>query len=507
MSTPDETEPASPTPNEDSSSHQATDRQGPSGLRRRLATTAGTAWTTLITLGIGALVALGVGAIHRGARGPQLAVQPVGAQPVRPVFWCLSPTDCGGPFYAVFNSYVNTPNYGDERSFFDAKASTVTADGYFADTQGVSDGEVMHFRIYYNNDGNRLYLKGVGPIARNVRVRVALPRRSSQNSLTATATITASNTRPPDVSDDVTLTGPRPFSLQFISGSVKREYRPDGTHWKNATIDDAILSRGDDLGSVGWCFCDSGFVTLRARVSMPPNASVTPLAPAPNYGVWDRRLDAGPGRPVFRCTTTDYCPGPGFPALNSFSNDPVLGDEWSFIRGQSSAALDSTGVLEFGAPVPVAPGDRVQVQELIHNDADPRAFTYRGVDLDVRDLRGLVVMPRGAGTNLGVVGNLAARNTTPRFEWDDLQFTSKQEIRLKYLPGTAELLYTPPSTGVQIARPLPDALVVTAGSSRRMEKPSTWTVLRAPGIPSALPPGPASTSSRFVRFSVVVLPA
>jgi hypothetical protein len=101
-----------------------------------------------------------------GAQPPQpprrtvTTAQPI-FDPVRPVYWCQQPRACYGPSRPTINSFINMPNYGDERSFFDAKNNLRNSDGGFRNNLVVYDGETVRLRIYYANSAS--------PASRRVR--------------------------------------------------------------------------------------------------------------------------------------------------------------------------------------------------------------------------------------------------------------------------------------------------------------------------------------------------
>src|SRR5688572_26772121 len=64
--------------------------------------------------------------------------------PDRPVKDYNNPVDRLGFDHPVFNSFINTPFYGDERAFFDSRHASATASGSYGDvTNGVQPGEEL----------------------------------------------------------------------------------------------------------------------------------------------------------------------------------------------------------------------------------------------------------------------------------------------------------------------------------------------------------------------------
>src|SRR5664279_32569 len=95
-------------------------------------------------------------------------------------FLCARRADCLGPGYPVFNSYTNTPNYGDERGFLNAKPVRDSS-GRFEDYVAVTPGEEELLRVYYDNDGDPRAEPVTGAsTARNTRVTVLLPHARAE---------------------------------------------------------------------------------------------------------------------------------------------------------------------------------------------------------------------------------------------------------------------------------------------------------------------------------------
>lgn len=201
--------------------------------------------------------------------------------PARPTFQCVAPSNCPGPNYVTFNSYTNAPNYGDERAFFDGKDAAITASGGFQDVIQVRDGEEVYLRVYIHNNANPGIMAPFTALARNTTVRVLLPTSQKTDNFAA-AMISADNATPGTVSDTLTFRGERPFKLSYVPGSAKFEYRPDGSTWTVSQVPDSIATSGANLGDIKGCFEYSGFVTLKAKVSMPgPTATPQPTQPTP----------------------------------------------------------------------------------------------------------------------------------------------------------------------------------------------------------------------------------
>ena len=162
------------------------------------------------------------------------AVADAGWYPQRPLYdYSIQGTgDCGDPSNPaadhgrcgpldgpVFNSFINTPSYGFEPAFLDARRTQETQAGAHGDPlYGVNVGDSVTLRVYVNNNANENF--GERTTAAGTRVTIATPTGSAA-ALRVRATIHADNAVPADVEDTVDLVGGEPFRLEYIPGSAR----------------------------------------------------------------------------------------------------------------------------------------------------------------------------------------------------------------------------------------------------------------------------------------------
>lgn len=126
----------------------------------------------------------------------------------RPTYECTTDRRCeAGVDHVVFNSYINTSNYGDERAFFDAKPSGHSGPGGFRDVLLVQRGDRVTIRVYIHNNADAI-------AARDTRLTILLPQNPQAKTLAA-ANIEASNASPQAVSDTVTFLGREPIRVEL----------------------------------------------------------------------------------------------------------------------------------------------------------------------------------------------------------------------------------------------------------------------------------------------------
>ena len=214
-----------------------------------------------------------------------LAVK-AGYGPNRPVFDYSKPCNpndgdpydrCGSLTGPVFNSFVNTPSYGDERAFVDARDSNVPK--AFADTLSVEAGKEYTVRAYVHNNANQGTndaednFKG---IAKNTTVRFkVLEGVSTGNEVTGY--VSADNVAPgfPSiVYDTVKLqNSSKPFSLEYVAGSARAE--TNAHPFPGVALPDSIVTSGAKIGysemngDMPGCFEFTAIVTIKVRVKSP----------------------------------------------------------------------------------------------------------------------------------------------------------------------------------------------------------------------------------------------
>ncbi len=180
---------------------------------------------------------------------------------------------CGSLEGPVFNSFINTPSYGDERAFVDARRTDQTASGSFKNVLAdVNQGsKEIVVRMYVHNNANKdTNANGLG-VAKNTRVRVAVPTASS-NSLRARGYISADNAKPQIISDTVDFTANSNFSVEYVKGSAVmfNATSPNGRALSDAIVTDQGALIGDTPnGNLPGCFEHEVVVQVKLKVKSP----------------------------------------------------------------------------------------------------------------------------------------------------------------------------------------------------------------------------------------------
>lgn len=221
--------------------------------------------------------------------------------PERPTFTINNPAP-----YVTFNSITNNPNYGDERMFFDAKPTSNTTSGGFADQNNVKDGEEYLLRVYvHNNAADNLNADGKG-IAKDSKVRIWLPN-VTDNAMRANAYISASNASPVEVSDTTDFVSSGKFKMSYVPGSAMMYTNAVPSGFK---LSDNIVGNGAPIGYEGpngiipGCFQYTGIVTIKVKVQVETpdfkvdkTVSKDKLNESDQYN-WTESIDAKPNETV-----------------------------------------------------------------------------------------------------------------------------------------------------------------------------------------------------------------
>lgn len=130
----------------------------------------------------------------------------------------------------------------------------------------------------------------------------------------------------------------------------------------------------------------------------------------------------GPSRELSRCTPSGACLATDRVVLDSFANDPLIGNEASFMRAK---VLGSPGGPQPRVDVKIS--DTVQVRALVENDAamhtpDTRALTARGTRFNLS-------LPTNSSRELPLIGHISATNAAPRRIYAGVSCTPRTPLR------------------------------------------------------------------------------
>ena len=238
--------------------------------------------------------------------------------PDRPVYDYNDPAQrVGSTTGPVFNSFINTPSYGDERSFFDARRNEDTGSGSFHNVSNSVLGGSKEYilRIYIHNNANQntngTNFDGAG-VATGAKVKVFLPTATA-SSLRARAYISANNATM--VEDTVDFTDSTNFSVEYVPGSAV--LYNNGPFVNGRALSDNIVTTGATIGydalngKIPGCFDYESTVQLKIKVkpvtptpTSSTNLSITKKVRKVGESAWVKEVAAKPGENVEWLVTT-----------------------------------------------------------------------------------------------------------------------------------------------------------------------------------------------------------
>lgn len=285
--------------------------------------------------------------------------------PDRPTFTVANPAP-----YVTFDSITDNPNYGDERTFFDAKDATNTASGGYSDTNTVTDGETVLLRMYVHNDAasNLDDPDNTGPgVAHNTSVRVYVPTATA-TALQANAYIDASNANPGEVSDSTGFSANQAFSLSYVPGSAVTY---NNAHPTGMPLSDSIVTTGAPIGynqpdgNFPGCFQYVNIVTIEVKVHVPtPSFSITKQVAIPGQP-WAKSTTANPGDTVSYLLTVKN-------TGNTLLNDLSVRDK---LPAQEQIVPGSTTITDSNHPSGISAG----TDDVVANGIDLGSFNNGAV--------------------------------------------------------------------------------------------------------------------------------
>jgi uncharacterized repeat protein (TIGR01451 family) len=216
----------------------------------------------------------------------------------------------------VFNSFINTPSYGDERPFFDARLSDGAVGSTSDPVQNVTEdaGKEVTLRVYVHNNANQstdclpehldangnctqIDSNAVG-IAHNAKVSITLPTATAAT-LRARADISASNATM--VEDTVDMTGGEPFTVSYVPGSAvllrnNISYPlSDGIVNGGALIGNTVMD-----GNLPGCFNYAALVEIKVKITPKPtpNLQLVKQVKVKGDANWSKNVTTHPGADV-----------------------------------------------------------------------------------------------------------------------------------------------------------------------------------------------------------------
>ena len=195
----------------------------------------------------------------------------------------------------VFNSISDNPDL-NELYFVQARAADA-ANIWKADEIEVENGKEYIVRLYVHNNNPR----GTEMTAKDVTANVNVPTESGK-SITVTGTVSASNSKPAKVWDEVVFkSASNTFHLEYVKGSalIENNGKISGT-----ALSDNLVMGGTTLGydkldgQIPGCFQYAAIVTFRVKAVYDYDFSVTKLVRLAGETEWKKQVYAKVGDTV-----------------------------------------------------------------------------------------------------------------------------------------------------------------------------------------------------------------
>lgn len=133
-------------------------------------------------------------------------------------------------------------------------------------------------------------------------------------------------------------------------------------------------------------------------------------------------------RPTFTCQTPTQCIGADYVTFNSFTNNPVVGDERPFFAGSVNGA-------NVEDRIKVADGTEVTLRAYVHNNADPNRIGQAAAL--ARNVKMKVLVPTAKQAEHNLVSFISASNSNPGTINDTMSLYGDRAFTLDYIEGSA----------------------------------------------------------------------
>jgi hypothetical protein len=134
-------------------------------------------------------------------------------------------------------------------------------------------------------------------------------------------------------------------------------------------------------------------------------------------------------RQTYTCITPTNCPGATRVQFNSFTNNPVVGDERPFFAG----SLNGANVAD---RIKVNNGDEIVLRAYVHNNADPNLIGTQAAI--ARNVKIKVLVPTAKQADTNMIAFISASNATPAMINDTMSVYADKAFTIQYIAGSAQ---------------------------------------------------------------------
>jgi hypothetical protein len=159
-------------------------------------------------------------------------------------------------------------------------------------------------------------------------------------------------------------------------------------------------------------------------------------------------------RQTYTCVNTNQCEGADHVVFDSFTNNPVVGDERPFFSG----SLNGAAVQD---RIKVQDGDTVVLRAYVHNNADPNKTGVAGSV--ARNVTMKVIVPSVSQKDQNLVSFISASNATPGTINDTMSLYGDNDFTLEYVAGSTNFEHK--TDGVNVVNDKISDSIVGSGAS------------------------------------------
>lgn len=159
-----------------------------------------------------------------------------------------------------------------------------------------------------------------------------------------------------------------------------------------------------------------------AAAAVTVSMMAMPLTASANFFPADRQ--------TYTCITPTNCPGADHVQFNSFTNNPVVGDERAFFAG----SLNGANVAD---RIKVKNGDVITLRAYIHNNADATKMGSTAATV-AKNVKFKVLVPTASQKDTNLIAFISADNANPGMVNDTMSLYADSAFTVKYVPGSAK---------------------------------------------------------------------
>ncbi len=159
-------------------------------------------------------------------------------------------------------------------------------------------------------------------------------------------------------------------------------------------------------------------------------------------------------RATYTCVNGNQCEGADHVVFNSFTNNPVVGDERPFFAG----SLNGANVQD---RIKVKDGDVIVLRSYVHNNADPNKIGQQAAI--AKNVKMKVLVPSAKQKDHNLVSFISAANANPGTVNDTMSLYGDNEFTLNYVSGSSMFTHKADGTN-EISEKLNDTIVGSNGT-------------------------------------------